>query len=408
MLLEFAEGDRVLRGHQHRRADHRRARPCAADGSGHQVDLLQGHHPAALLHRQCRRRAASGSGCSTRSSASSTSSWNAIGLSGAILVRQPESGHPDHRDGQCLEVHGLHRAADLRRPADHPDQSLYEAASLDGATGFKPFRRITLPLLRPVLVLVLITSVVGSFQVFDTVAVTTKGGPGNASSVIQLYIYDQAFRQSHFGYASCDLGPPVPHPHRRRGAAVQVPARPRVGPGVGGGDMTTTATPTGRTGVTRRRSSEPQERFTMGRAAAWTILALVIFVTLFPFYWMLRTALSNGRSLNANSSSLLPGRFHLGRLQARARTVEHVEEAQAEGGSGAAINFWLYLRNSVIVSTFITVGQVVLQRDGRLRLLPDALARPRQGLRALPCCADDPADLHHAAELPASSSSSAC
>ena len=80
--------------------------------------------------------------------------------------------------------------------------SLYEAASLDGATGFASFRQITLPLLRPVLVLVLITSMVGSFQVFDVVAVTSKGGPGNASRVIQLYIYDQAFGQSHFGYAS--------------------------------------------------------------------------------------------------------------------------------------------------------------------------------------------------------------
>lgn len=80
--------------------------------------------------------------------------------------------------------------------------TLYEAASLDGATGLQQFRRITLPLLRPVLVLVLITSVVGSFQVFDTVAVTSKGGPGNASRVIQYYIYDKAFGQSQFGYAS--------------------------------------------------------------------------------------------------------------------------------------------------------------------------------------------------------------
>ena len=80
--------------------------------------------------------------------------------------------------------------------------SLYEAGALDGATGLQAFRRITLPLLRPVITLVLIVTVVGSFQIFDTVAVTTKGGPGNASRVIQLYIYDQAFGQSNFGYAS--------------------------------------------------------------------------------------------------------------------------------------------------------------------------------------------------------------
>ena len=59
-----------------------------------------------------------------------------------------------------------------------------------------------MPLLRPVLTLVLIVTVIGSFQIFDTVAVTTKGGPGNASRVIQLYIYDQAFGRSDFGYAS--------------------------------------------------------------------------------------------------------------------------------------------------------------------------------------------------------------
>ncbi len=81
-------------------------------------------------------------------------------------------------------------------------KSLYEAAAIDGATEMKSFWRITMPLLRPVITLVLIVTVVGSFQIFDTVAVTTKGGPGNATRVIQFYIYDQAFGQNNFGYAS--------------------------------------------------------------------------------------------------------------------------------------------------------------------------------------------------------------
>jgi len=80
--------------------------------------------------------------------------------------------------------------------------SVYEASSLDGASEWKTFRSISLPLLRPVLVVVLIITVTGSFQVFDTVAVTTKGGPGNASRVLQLYIYDRAFARSDFGYAA--------------------------------------------------------------------------------------------------------------------------------------------------------------------------------------------------------------
>ena len=59
-----------------------------------------------------------------------------------------------------------------------------------------------MPLLRPILGLVLIISVIGSFQVFDTVSVATNGGPVNASRVLQLYIYENAFAQFDFGYAS--------------------------------------------------------------------------------------------------------------------------------------------------------------------------------------------------------------
>ncbi|MFC5379454.1 carbohydrate ABC transporter permease [Aquipuribacter nitratireducens] len=80
--------------------------------------------------------------------------------------------------------------------------TVYEAASVDGASEWRTFWSITLPLLRPVLVLVLIITVTGSFQVFDTVAVTTGGGPVNASRVIQVYIVERAFERSDFGYAS--------------------------------------------------------------------------------------------------------------------------------------------------------------------------------------------------------------
>ena len=64
------------------------------------------------------------------------------------------------------------------------------------------FWRITMPLLRPVLAVVLIMTVIGSFQVFDTVAVTTQGGPANATNVLQYYIYGAAFGRFQFGYAS--------------------------------------------------------------------------------------------------------------------------------------------------------------------------------------------------------------
>ncbi|MEV1023050.1 sugar ABC transporter permease [Streptomyces sp. NPDC050264] len=79
---------------------------------------------------------------------------------------------------------------------------LYESASLDGAGEWRMFTRITLPLLRPVLALVLVVSLIGSFQIFDTIAVTTKGGPVSATRVIYFYIYEQAFTNFHMGYAS--------------------------------------------------------------------------------------------------------------------------------------------------------------------------------------------------------------
>lgn len=81
-------------------------------------------------------------------------------------------------------------------------KTVYEAAAIDGATSWKQFWRITMPLLRPVLALVLVLTVTGSFQVFDTVAVTTQGGPVNASRVIQYYIFQNAFSEQEFGYGS--------------------------------------------------------------------------------------------------------------------------------------------------------------------------------------------------------------
>ena len=79
---------------------------------------------------------------------------------------------------------------------------LYEAARLEGADEWSMFRRITLPLLRPVLAFVLVTSLVGSFQVFDVIAVTTEGGPAQSTRAILWYIYENAFKFHKMGYAS--------------------------------------------------------------------------------------------------------------------------------------------------------------------------------------------------------------
>lgn len=116
------------------------------------------------------------------------------------------------------------------------------------------------------------------------------------------------------------------------------------------------------TSVTTARPAAPARkepsRVNLGRIGAWVVLWFFILLTIFPFYWMLRTGLSNNKALAANSSSLLPADFTLGAFK-RVLGLSTVAEAQAEGGSGASINFWLYLRNSIIVATLITLGQVV-------------------------------------------------
>jgi multiple sugar transport system permease protein len=81
-------------------------------------------------------------------------------------------------------------------------KNLYEAGALDGATEWKLFRQITLPLLRPVLVMVMVVSFIGSFQIFDTMVIATDGGPMNSTRAINFYIFEKAFEQYKIGYAA--------------------------------------------------------------------------------------------------------------------------------------------------------------------------------------------------------------
>ncbi len=81
-------------------------------------------------------------------------------------------------------------------------KNVYEAATIDGSSEWSTFWKITLPLLRPVTVFVLVTSIVGSFQIFDTVAVATGGGPVDATRVLVFYIYTNAFTFFKMGYAT--------------------------------------------------------------------------------------------------------------------------------------------------------------------------------------------------------------
>jgi multiple sugar transport system permease protein len=82
-------------------------------------------------------------------------------------------------------------------------RELYEAAALDGAGGWRSFWTITLPLLRPVLLFVVVTHVIGSFQLFGQVFVLTGGGPGDATRTVVQHLYETAFQNFfQFGAAS--------------------------------------------------------------------------------------------------------------------------------------------------------------------------------------------------------------
>lgn len=82
-----------------------------------------------------------------------------------------------------------------------PD-SLYEAASIDGANTWQEFRYITLPGLRNVMVFIFITITIAAFQLFDQVLVMTNGGPDNATTTTVFHMYRTGFREQNIGYAS--------------------------------------------------------------------------------------------------------------------------------------------------------------------------------------------------------------
>lgn len=104
--------------------------------------------------------------------------------------------------------------------------------------------------------------------------------------------------------------------------------------------------------VTRRR-----RKVSPGKVLAWVVMIAFLALSIFPFLWMLRTAFSTTRMLPTDPGSLLPVEFTLGAFR-RVLGLSTAQESIAEGGAGASVNFWLFLRNSAIYSTIVTLGQV--------------------------------------------------
>jgi len=96
-----------------------------------------------------------------------------------------------------------------------------------------------------------------------------------------------------------------------------------------------------------------------GRIAAWTAMGVLLVLTLFPFFWMLRTALSTNADLVSGNQSLRPPGATLLNVKQVLGLASQEEITKAGTATSANINFFVALRNSVIVCTLITLGQVI-------------------------------------------------
>ncbi|WP_309082943.1 sugar ABC transporter permease [Chelativorans sp.] len=129
---------------------------------------------------------------------------SALGLTGVSLLGNPSFALVAVVAVSLWFLMGYYMLIFLGGLQDIPAQ-YYEAAEIDGAGPLQRFWHITLPLLKPTSFFVLMVSMVAAVagaQAFDIIYVMTKGGPANATSVLILYIYQQAFGFGAFGYAA--------------------------------------------------------------------------------------------------------------------------------------------------------------------------------------------------------------
>ena len=100
-----------------------------------------------------------------------------------------------------------------------------------------------------------------------------------------------------------------------------------------------------------------KKRLSVGKFGAWIFLGVMLFISLFPVFWMLRTALSPNGNLFGSKLDLFPEGMSLNNFK-RILGFSTLEEAQAMGGSGASLNFLLYLWNSIKFTAVIVFGTV--------------------------------------------------
>ncbi len=115
-------------------------------------------------------------------------------------------------------------------------------------------------------------------------------------------------------------------------------------------------TPPNQRGVVQPRA---RSWSSLGTIAGWLVIALILLITFFPFLWVIRTALTNSDAIFSNTSSLLPVDPTISNFERVLGLVDtaSVVGQQASNVSAGVLNFWLYLRNTIIVAGSITIGQ---------------------------------------------------
>ncbi|MFJ8275857.1 carbohydrate ABC transporter permease [Streptomyces griseoviridis] len=104
--------------------------------------------------------------------------------------------------------------------------------------------------------------------------------------------------------------------------------------------------------------NRPRTKLSAGRIVAWTLLGIALLLTVFPFYWMIRTSLTPAADIYSDSTGLVPDHpTMINFLRVLGLTSE--EEARAAGGSGAQVDFLRYLLNSIVYSGLIAVLQTL-------------------------------------------------
>jgi len=130
-----------------------------------------------------------------------SNAMEAIGLPAVDWLGDPNLAMPTIIAVSVWKVIGWNMLIYLAGLQGIPDY-LKEAAAIDGANPWQTFWKISLPLLQPTTFFILVTSLIGAFQVFDQVYVMTAGGPANATTTLVHQIYNAAFRALDMGYAA--------------------------------------------------------------------------------------------------------------------------------------------------------------------------------------------------------------